>query len=77
MSETTEIIEMITRIKDILDEMEELLPQLETTVPYKTVSCLDCDCWNISNDICNKFNSKPPATVIVKTCPEFLIDIPF
>lgn len=34
--------------------------------PYK--NCLNCIHWNESNEICGKFNSRPPAEIIVYSC---------
>lgn len=34
--------------------------------PYK--NCLNCTHWNEANEICGKFNSRPPAEVIVYSC---------
>lgn len=31
-------------------------------------SCINCDWWDNSNNKCNKFNSTPPAEIIVKSC---------
>ena len=55
---------------------EELRDELKRYVLYP-ISCLNCDYWNNKDDKCNKYNSKPPASVIVKTCPEFTCEILF
>lgn len=34
--------------------------------PYK--NCLNCIHWNEANEICGKFNSRPPAEIIVYSC---------
>lgn len=34
--------------------------------PYK--NCLNCIHWNEANEICNKFNSRPPVEIIVYSC---------
>lgn len=34
--------------------------------PYK--NCLNCDHWNENDEICKKFNSRPPAEIIVYSC---------
>ena len=57
-------------------DKEDLKELLQHYVFYQ-VTCLDCDYWNNKDDKCNKYNSKPPASVIVKTCPEFTCDVPF
>lgn len=42
-------------------------------------SCLNCKHWNFGKDICDKFNVKPPADIIVYSCPDYEdnSDIPF
>jgi hypothetical protein len=40
-------------------------------------SCLNCDHWGSETDMCGKFEVKPPAEVIVFSCPEWFPDIPF
>lgn len=34
--------------------------------PYK--NCLNCIFWDEINEICKKFNSRPPAEIIVYSC---------
>lgn len=50
--------------------------------PYK--NCLNCAHWIEENEICGKFNSRPPAEIIVYSCDHHLEpksnlddDIPF
>jgi hypothetical protein len=42
-------------------------------------NCLNCKFWNYGKDQCNKFNVKPPATIIIHSCEEYEDngDIPF
>ena len=41
-------------------------------------NCTKCIYWDFNNDMCGKFDVKPPATVIVKGCEHFMPDdIPF
>lgn len=39
-------------------------------------TCLNCFHWHDKNEICKKFNQRPPAKVIVCGC-EHHTDIPF
>lgn len=34
-------------------------------------SCLTCEHFNASNEICGKFGQRPPARIIVNACPEY------
>ncbi len=45
--------------------------------PFK--SCLNCTQWDYGQDLCKKFNAKPPTDIIVYSCPEHEDDegIPF
>lgn len=46
-------------------------------IPYQ--NCLNCKHWNYGQEICNRFNSRPPADVIVYSCDYYddNDDIPF
>lgn len=46
-------------------------------VPYQ--NCLNCKHWNYGKELCDKFNSRPPADIIVFSCEhhEDNDDIPF
>lgn len=76
------IFNLLTNAKAAIEEVEMLLPNFEingTFVKYVD-SCLDCIHWNLKDDLCDKYKTKPPATVIVRPegkCIEFDIDIPF
>lgn len=39
-------------------------------------TCLNCHYWNKEQDLCGKFNQRPPAKIIVSGCEEHT-DIPF
>ncbi len=49
--------------------------------PYDHIfqTCLSCDHWNEEKEICNKYNIRPPAPIIVFACPDYCDDnhIPF
>ena len=40
-------------------------------------TCLNCDEWDSSNEKCLTYDQRPPATVIVKGCQEWIMLIPF
>ena len=42
-------------------------------------NCLNCMHWKYDQDQCGKYNAKPPAEIIVNSCPDHLDndDIPF
>lgn len=39
-------------------------------------TCLDCCYWKDKEELCSKFNARPPAKVIVSGCNEHT-DVPF
>lgn len=45
--------------------------------PFQT--CLNCDHWDDKEEICKKFSARPPAHIIVFSCPDYddMNDIPF
>lgn len=42
-------------------------------------NCLNCRSWNFKQDLCGKYNAKPPTEIIVYSCPAYEDneDIPF
>ena len=42
-------------------------------------NCLNCKHWAYGKDQCGKFNSKPPAEVIIHSCEAYedVMEIPF
>lgn len=42
-------------------------------------NCLNCKHWNYGDEICNKYNARPPTEIIIYSCPEYEDngDIPF
>lgn len=38
-------------------------------------SCINCANFNKESEVCNKFNARPPAEIIVIGCGEYIIDI--
>jgi len=47
------------------------------SIPYQ--NCLNCKYWNYGQELCNKFNARPPADVICYSCEHYEDndDIPF
>lgn len=39
-------------------------------------TCLNCHHWKATEEMCGKFNARPPAKVIVSGCEEHT-DVPF
>lgn len=48
-------------------------------IPVIRRSCITCMHFNEQNEICSKFNARPPARIIALACPEYIedSDIPF
>jgi hypothetical protein len=42
-------------------------------------NCLNCMNWDLAGDKCKKYDAKPPAEIIVHSCPEYVdgMEIPF
>lgn len=40
-------------------------------------SCITCIKWNKDSEICGRYNARPPARVIVLSCSDWEMDIPF
>lgn len=40
-------------------------------------TCLNCVYWDKKEELCTTFSTRPPLTVVVVGCPEWLGDIPF
>lgn len=51
--------------------------QLEEIRGGKVITCTNCEDFDIKLDICTRWNMKPPATVIVVGCDNWMDDIPF
>lgn len=39
-------------------------------------NCTECAYWKATQEICGKYNQRPPAKVIVKGCPDY-DELPF
>lgn len=59
---------------DLLAVVEQWL---ETQDLYR--SCINCKFWQAQTETCGKFNARPPAPIIVNSCPDYVdeVDIPF
>ena len=53
----------------LLDTIVRQFKTGRVSFPYR--NCLNCKCWNEANEICNKFNARPPAEIIVYSCPAY------
>lgn len=40
-------------------------------------TCLNCEYWDKKEEQCTTFAARPPLTVVVVGCPEWLGEIPF
>jgi len=39
--------------------------------------CLNCDQWEKDKELCQKWNMKPPAKIIILGCEDWEVSIPF
>jgi len=48
-------------------------------IPVMRRSCIACMHFNEQNEVCSKFQARPPARIIAFACPEYVedTDIPF
>ena len=57
---------------------EYLVSQLKETIKSATRTCLTCQNWDKTSELCMKFdNQKPPAYTIAYGCPSYDEQIPF
>lgn len=63
--------------KSAVDRQIENYIKQPAAYPFQT--CLNCMFWKHTEDICGKYNAKPPAEIIVFSCPDYKDDgeIPF
>jgi hypothetical protein len=52
---------------------------IKNPAAYPFQTCLNCMYWKPEQDLCGKWNAKPPAEIIVFSCPDYKDDgeIPF
>ncbi len=57
---------------------KEVIEFQEAILSYQVWrSCLNCEEWNATKEICMRVEQRPPAKVIVVSCPAWIADIPF
>lgn len=65
-------------VKRLEDASNGLVDAMTRSVQNVLMTCVVCDHWNQSKEVCQKFNNqRPPAHVIAFGCPAFENDIPF
>ena len=64
-------------LENLKQSVVRLFDRNRIDYPYKT--CLNCKNWNEGAELCKLANARPPAEVIVYSCPqhEDNDDIPF
>jgi hypothetical protein len=64
-------------LENLKQSIVRLLDRNRVGYPYKT--CLNCLHWNEGAELCKLANARPPADIIVFSCPshEDNDDIPF
>lgn len=57
----------------------EIVRYIKNPAAYPFQTCLNCMNWKHELDLCGKYNAKPPAEIIVFSCPDYQDDgeIPF
>lgn len=62
-------------IKDLSEAFSEII--IKTLDSYLR-TCLNCDRFNIENEVCNLYIQRPPAKIIAKACERWeSIELPF
>lgn len=51
--------------------------QQEAVRTFTWTTCLNCEHWQSTGEVCQRYQTRPPAHVIVHGCPEWCYDIPF
>lgn len=68
----------ITRQDAINKLSNELCKQVINILDRNLRSCLNCEKFDESNELCNAFNARPPARVIAKACDGWgYAEVPF
>lgn len=65
--------------QEVCEGVAELLkPAIARAVHEATMTCITCDHFDLSKEVCMKFNyMRPPARVIAFGCPAYENEIPF
>ena len=64
-------------LENLKQSVVRLFDKNRVGYPYK--NCLNCLNWDAGKEVCKKYNARPPAEIIVYSCPEHEDDdeIPF
>jgi hypothetical protein len=60
-----------------LSVAERYQHEIAEAVRKAMCSCINCEHWAHTDELCKKYNARPPAVVIVNACPEHSWDVPF
>lgn len=55
-------------VENLKQAIVRLVDRNRVGYPYK--NCLNCLSWNEGAELCKKFNARPPAEIIVYSCPD-------
>lgn len=55
----------------------ELRSAIKEELDMSTKTCLNCLHFDEPNELCKRFNARPPARIIATSCKEHEDDIPF
>ena len=55
----------------------ELRSAIKEELDRSTKTCLNCLHFDEPNELCKRFNARPPARIIATSCKEHEDDIPF
>ncbi len=58
--------------KTAIDVAVEKHIKSQAAFPFQ--SCINCIHWKIDADVCGLYNAKPPAEIIVFSCPSYADD---
>ena len=61
-------------VRDVADQIKESISAYLAGI---SKNCVVCDHFNIGPDICNYHKAKPPASIIVIGCADYVNEIPF
>lgn len=57
--------------------VSELTKAMRTEIDRATRTCLNCEYFDEPNELCGKWNARPPARIIATGCADHQDDIPF
>lgn len=76
MTHKAEEVLRITSRQDALNKLALSFTEWLIDNGYFT-TCINCEHWKAKEEICGKFNQRPPAKIIVTGCEEHSDNIPF